>query len=130
MAKKIEAWTEHGPRIDLTAPMTEAEVIENIIAGTNQSKGSVLGTLSELDVQLEAGLKAGRIVHLPNGLHFEPVGKRDGSIEIRVRVGQDLVKRVNQDFRGQWINGENKGITEADVIRRWNVRHPDDPIET
>jgi hypothetical protein len=54
------------------------ELIENIVAATNQSKGSVLAVLSELDVQLESGLKSGRIVHLPNGTHFEPIGKKDG----------------------------------------------------
>jgi hypothetical protein len=59
-------------------------IIENIVAATNQSKGSVLAVLAELDVQIEAGLKAGRIVQLPNGTHFEPVGKKDGSVNIMV----------------------------------------------
>ena len=30
-------------------------IIENIVAATNQSKGSVLAVLAELDVQIEAG---------------------------------------------------------------------------
>jgi hypothetical protein len=59
-------------------------IIENIVAATNQSKGSVLAVLAELDVQIEAVLKAGRIVQLPNGTHFEPVGKKDGSVNIMV----------------------------------------------
>lgn len=59
MATKIEAWTAYGPRLELGQPMTSNELIENIVAATNQSRGSVL---AELDVQIEAGLKAGRIV--------------------------------------------------------------------
>jgi hypothetical protein len=86
MAKKIQVWAAYGPKITLGAPMTKSELIENIIAATNQSKGSVLAVLSELDVQIEAGLKAGRIVQLPNGTHFEPIGKKDGSVDIGVRV--------------------------------------------
>ena len=128
MAKKIQAWATYGPRIDLGNPMTEEEIIENIVAATNQSKGSVLAVLAELDVQLEAGLKAGRIVHLPNGTHFEPTGKKDGTININVRVQADLDNKVNSGFRGKWINAENIGKTEAEIVALWNKDHPNDLI--
>jgi len=128
MAKKIQAWATYGPRIDLGNPMTEEEIIENMVAATNQSKGSVLAVLAELDVQLEAGLKAGRIVHLPNGTHFEPTGKKDGTININVRVQADLDNKVNSGFRGKWINAENIGKTEAEIVALWNKDHPNDLI--
>ena len=128
MAKKIQAWATYGPRIDLGDPMTEEEIIENMVAATNQSKGSVLAVLAELDVQLEAGLKVGRIVHLPNGTHFEPTGKKDGTININVRVQADLDNKVNSGFRGKWINAENIGKTEAEIVALWNKDHPNDLI--
>jgi len=129
MAKKIQAWAAYGPKIKLGDPMTAEEIIENIIAATNQSRGSVLAMLAELDVQLESGLKAGRIVQLPNGTHFEPIGKKDGSIDIGVRINPDLDKRVNTGFRGNWVNPANIGKTEEDIIILWNEEHPDDLIE-
>ena len=131
MARNIQVWSTYGPKIVLGAPMTKNELIENIIAATNQSKGSVLAVLAELDVQLEAGLKAGRIVHLPNGTHFEPIGKKDGSVDIGVRVNPELDKLVNAGFRGKWVNSENIGKTEAEMIAIWNAAHPDDliPVE-
>ena len=128
MAKKIQAWTEFGPRLEPVAPMTAEEIIENIVAATNQGKGSVLAMLAELDVQSESGLKAGRIVQMPNGTHYRPVGKSDGSIDIGVRVNPDLDKHVNSDFRGKWRNAENIGKTEAEIIALWNQKHPDDLI--
>ncbi len=128
MAKKIQAWTEFGPRLEPVAPMTAEEIIENIVAATNQSKGSVLAMLAELDVQSESGLKAGRIVQMPNGTHYRPVGKSDGSVDINVRVNPDLDKQVNSGFRGQWRNAENIGKTEAEIIALWNQKHPDDLI--
>ena len=128
MAKKIQVWAAYGPKIDLGAPMKKEEIIENIVAATNQSKGSVLAVLAELDVQLEAGLKAGRIVQLPNGTHFEPIGKKDGSVDIGVRVNPELDKQVNAGFRGTWVNSVNIGKTEADMIEIWNENHPDDQI--
>lgn len=128
MAKKIQAWAAYGPKIALGDAMKKEELIENIIAATNQSRGSVLAVLSELDVQIEAGLKAGRIVQLPNGTHFEPIGKKDGSVDIGVRVNPDLDKKVNAGFRGTWVNSGNIGKTEAEIIALWNEEHPDDQI--
>jgi hypothetical protein len=109
--------------------MTQQEIIENVINATNQSRGSVLAVLAELDVQLEGGLKAGRIVRLPNGTHFEPIGKKNGSIDINVRVNPAVTKRVNTEFRGTWLNGENIGKTEDEMIALWNEKYPADPIE-
>ena len=128
MAKKIQAWTEFGPRLEPVAPMTAEEIIENIVAATNQSKGSVLAMLAELDVQSESGLKAGRIVQMPNGTHYRPIGKSDGSVDISVRVNPDLDNKVNSGFRGQWRNAENIGKTEAEIVALWNQKHPDDLI--
>jgi hypothetical protein len=128
MAKKIQAWAAYAPKITLGAPMTKDELIENIIAATNQSKGSVLAVLAELDVQIEAGLKSGRIVQMPNGTHFEPIGKKDGSINIGVRVNPDLDKKVNAGFRGKWVNSENIGKEEAEIVALWNAANPEDPI--
>ncbi len=129
MAQKIQAWSIYGPRLDLGKPLSQEEFIENIVAVTNQSKGSILAVLAEQDVQVEAALRSGRIVHLPNGMHLEPVGKRDGSIEIHVRVSPEMAKKVNLAFRGTWINAENIGKSEAEIMELWNAEHPEDPIE-
>ena len=128
MASKIQAWTQYGPRLNLADPMTSDEIIENLIQATNQSRGSILAILSELDVQTEAGLKAGRIVQLPNGTHYKPIGKRDGSIVVKVRVNPEVTKQVNVGFRGKWVNAENIGVEEAEIIAKWNADHPEDPI--
>ncbi len=85
--------------------------------------------LDELDAQTEIGLKEGRIVQLPNGTHFRPTGKKDGSIEVDVRVNPELVKKVSQNFRGKWRNADNIGKTEAEIIVMWNNLHPGDQIE-
>ena len=128
MAKKIQMWTKYGPRVALGTTMNPEEIIENVIGATNQSKGSVLAVLSELDVQILAGLKAGRIVRLPNGTRFEPVGKKDGSINIVVNVSNEVDTKVNALFKGKWINAERIGWSEEEMIEFWNTEHPEDPI--
>lgn len=129
MAKKIQAWATYGPRIQLGKPMTKEEIIENIVNATNQSRGSVLAVLAELDVQLENGLKSGRIVQMPNGTHFEPIGKKDGSIHIKTRLNPMVTRNVNAGFRGKWVNAQNIGKTQEEIFALWNADHPDDPLE-
>lgn len=129
MAKKIQAWATYGPRLEPASPMESEELIRNIIQATNQSRGSVLAVLSELDVQLENGLSAGRVVHMPNGTHFKPVGKKDGKIILKVRVNPDLTKQVNAQFIGKWRNAGHIGLTEAEIMAIWNEKHPNDLVE-
>ena len=129
MAKKIQAWRAYGPRLKLRDPITSTELTRSLIEHTNQTKGTVLGVLSELDVVIEEALKAGRPVRLPNGIIYTPVIKNDGSITIKVRVPRDMTKRVGAEFTGPIENRENIGIEEAEVIARWNAAHPTDLIE-
>ena len=129
MAKKIQAWTEFGPRLEPATPLTDKELIEQITVGSNESMSSTLAVLAFMDAVLEQALKSGRIVQLPNGTHFRPIGKKDGSIEITVRVNPELVRRVNADFRGKWVNAQNIGLNEAEIIALWNAAHPDNLIE-
>jgi hypothetical protein len=130
MAKRIEAWVEFGPRLVLNNAITPEGLIERIVMATSQSRGSVKAILDELDVQIEIGLKECHIVQLPNGTHFKPTGKRDGSIDVSVRVNPRMVRNINSSFRGTWRNAENIGKTEPEIIARWNAAHPENPIET
>jgi hypothetical protein len=116
MSELIKMWSKYGPRIVHGSPMKSDEVIENVIAVTNQSKGSLLAVLSELDVQILAGLKA------------EPVGDKDGNIHIRVTVSPEMEKTVNSSFRGKWANAENIGKSEEEMIEYWNGKNPETPF--
>ena len=129
MAKKIQMWRELGPQLAPATAVQAEEIIEDLVATTNQTRGSILAVLSELDTVIEKALKAGRRVKLPNGPVFRPVGKKDGSIVIRAQFGKRVTQRVNAEQRAQWINADNIGKSEAEMIALWNEQHPDDPIE-
>ncbi len=129
MAKKIQMWHKLGPKLAPTDPVEAEEVIELLVETTNQTRGSLLAILSELDVILERSLKAGRSVKLPNGTIFRPVGKKDGSISVKSRFSTRMSKSIDAEKRAEWINAENIGKTEAEMIVIWNELYPDDPIE-
>ncbi len=130
MAKKIQAWTEFGPRLEPATPLSGDELVEQLTEGTNESLSSLLASLAALDRAIEQALKSGRIVHLPNGTHFKPTGKKDGSIEVNVRVTPAMVRRINAEFRGVWRNAENFGASQDEIIAQWNAAHPDDLVES
>jgi hypothetical protein len=50
-------------------------------------------------------------------------------VAIKVRVNPDLRKRINAGFRGKWINSENIGKSEEEIIALWNEAYPEDPVE-
>jgi hypothetical protein len=129
MIKNIKMWRELGPRLAPAPAMEAEEIIEQVVATTNQTRGSILAALAELDTAIERALKAGRRVKMPNGMVYRPVGKKDGSIDVKVYVSPRMEKSVNAEKRARWINAENVGKSEAEMIAIWNELHPDDPIE-
>lgn len=42
MAAKIKMWQELGPKLASATPMESEEIIEELIAATNQTRGSIL----------------------------------------------------------------------------------------
>jgi hypothetical protein len=129
MAKKIQAYSEFGPRLEPATPLSGDELIEQITEGSNESMSSVLAVLSALDRAMEQALKTGRIVQLPNGTHYRPIGKQDGTIKIKVRVNPFVIRDVNDNYRGEWRNAENIGASTDELVALWNEAHPDDPVE-
>lgn len=129
MAKRIQMWKELGPQIESGSPMDPEEVIEELIGTTNQTKGSLLGLLAELDRVTVKALRFGRRVKLPNGLRFRPVGKRDGSIVIKIEYGVRIKENVNTNPHVKWKNAKNIGLSDEEMVALWNELYPDDPIE-
>ncbi len=129
MAKKIKMWQELGPRLAPVPALEAEEIIEELIATTNQTRGSILAIMAELDVSLERAFKAGRRVHMPNGMIFRPVGKKDGSIIVKGYISSRMARSIKAEKRAKWINAENIGKSEPEMIVIWNELHPDDPIE-
>ena len=128
MAHKVQASATYGPRILSSTTMEADEFVEQLVNSTNQSRGSLLAMLAEMDAISEIALKNGRIVKLPNGMTLRPVMKRNGQIQILVHVNRSLTRRVNGGFRGKVVNAENIGRSEGELIQLWNENHPDDPI--
>ncbi len=128
MAKKIQMWAELGPKLAKADPITGEDIVEQLVQATNQTRGSILAVLSELDEVILQGLRNGRIVQLPNGTHYQPYGKKDGSIKVRVHLNKRMKGQISAQ-RAKWQNAANINKSEEEMIALWNEAHPDDPIE-
>ncbi len=129
MAKKIKMWRILGPRLASATPMEAEDVVEELVEATNESRGSLLSTLSELDVITERALKNGRIVRLPNGTTYRPRCDKDGNIKVSVTLSRRVFTNINAGFRGAYINAANLGKSEQEMINLRNETYPDDLIE-
>jgi hypothetical protein len=128
MAYHIQAWKKHGPRVVNPKTMESKEFINRLTRGVNQTKGTTLSFLAELDDILVESLQIGRGVKLPNGWTISVSGKKDGTVEINVSVGKEMQDRVNADFNGEWINAQNIGKTNEEICGIWNEDNPNDQI--
>jgi hypothetical protein len=128
MAHKIQAWREFGPRLVAIVPMEVKEFINRLTRGVNQTKGTTISYMAEMDDILVETLCTGRTAKLPNGWTVRAIGKKDGTVDIKVSVGKEMLERVNRDFVGQWHNAQNFNKNEAEIVALWNEAHPEDPI--
>jgi hypothetical protein len=75
MAKKIQMWKELGPQLAPATPVEPEEVVEELVLTTNQTRGSLLAVLSELDtVLLSAQGRAAR--QAAQRHHLSPGGQK------------------------------------------------------
>ncbi len=57
------------------------------------------------------------------------MGKKDSSLSIKTRSSSRMSKSISIGQSAKWINAENIGKTEEEMIVIWNELYPDDPID-
>ena len=60
---------------------------------------------------------------------MEPEGE-DRRLPLRPPHQPLVLRDVNDNFRGEWYNTENIGVSIEELIAQWNEAHPDDPVES
>ena len=129
MARKIQAFTAYGPRIDLIDAADPDRFMGLITQRTTLSTG-VVKNVQESEVETLTGLlKEGRPVHTGVAI-FTPSIDLEGNIDISVRVDKRILSALNSNsgFSGKLINSENVGKTSDELAALWNADHPEDLI--
>ncbi len=130
MAKRIQAISAYRPRIDLGESVTEDELSTYIARGTALNAGEIQNVLKELNEALIFFARRGSPVKISGLGTFLPTIKIDGRFKLGLRLDRNLHHGLNAKGASYTvINQPNIGITQADMIARWDAEHPDDPIE-
>ena len=53
---------------------------------------------------------------------------KDKQLKAVYRASKAVASRLADDFRGEFVNGENAGLDEAGYARRWLELHPEDTV--
>jgi hypothetical protein len=130
VAKRIQAIAAYRPRIDLGESVTEEELSTYIARGTALNAGEIQNVLKELHEALIFFARRGSPVKISGLGTFLPAIKIDGRFKLGLRLDRKLHYGLNAEGASCTVlNQPNIGITQADMIARWDAEHPDDPIE-
>jgi nucleoid DNA-binding protein len=129
VAKRIQAIAAYRPRIDLGESVTEEELSTYIARGTALNAGEIQNVLKELNEALIFFARRGSPVKISGLGTFLPTLKTNGRFKLGLRLDRKLHHGINAEGAScTIINQPNIGMTQADMIARWDGEHPDDPI--
>ncbi len=130
MARRINAISSYRPRIKLGKAVSTERYMELLTRRTTLSAG-VVKNVQESEVETLIGLLLdGCPVHTGIAI-YTPTIDLDGNFAIKVKVDKRMPRAMNAEdaFRGHVHNAENIGQSGDELVGRWNVEHPDDPVE-
>jgi len=57
---------------------------------------------------------------------FYTSSDKDKNLRTTYRASKSINRELAQDFRGEFLNGENAGLDDEGFARRWLELHPED----
>lgn len=132
MADRIKAIKAYTPKLRQMETVQMERLVEYIAARTNFNEGAIINVLTELrDAVSFFGLSA-QAVKLKGLGTFTPTIDLDGNIDVSYRADKWLKNKLNRPdaLQGKIENLDMIGKTASDLVERWNLEHPDDPIES
>jgi len=130
MAKRSHVMQRYTPRIKLDIPVKMNEVADYIESRASLNSGTIKNVIDELAASIVHFSHIRQPIKLDGLGIFRPVMARDGSIRISFVADQELLKRIKKaGIHGPIENKEFIGISEDELIAKWNEENPGDPVE-
>lgn len=130
MAHRIQVISLYRPRIEQGNTVQKPELLRRITHATGLVEGALDYSLKELRDQIIEITRSGRAVKVEGLGTWTPNIGMDGSFDIQYRADTALVNGLNVPgtFTGTIRNRENIGKTGEDLVEKWNLENPDDPV--
>ena len=130
MASRIKAIGTYRPRIEQGNTVQRAELIRALSRATGLVEGSIDQVIKELRDQIIEFNRAGRAVKVDGLGTYSPNISLDGTLDLQYRADTAFANGLNIPgiFTGTILNRENIGKTGEELVAKWNMQYPDDPI--
>jgi hypothetical protein len=130
MASRIKAIGAYRPRVEQGNTVQKPELIRALSRATGLVEGSIDQVIKELRDQIIEFNRAGRAVKVEGLETYAPNLSLDGTLDLNYRADSVFGNALNIPgiFTGTILNRENIGKTGDELIEKWNIEHPEDPV--
>ena len=131
MAKAVQAVQAYSPRLKLSKPIKIGDVAKFIAGRASLNEGTIINVLMEFQNSIIHYCNMGNPLNLEGLGIFSPGINKDGEVRVNYRPDKTLLFRLKKEeqYIGKVKNKDMIGKTREDYILRWNLEHPDDPID-
>ncbi len=131
MATTIQAVTRYRPRLIAYRTVGLGLLGARMANGTLVTAPIVRLVLSALHVQIVYALLEGYAVKLPGLGRIALELRADGTVRPVMRFDKTFRSAIADlsDYSGKIQQRENIGLTAAEMVAKWNVAHPTDPVQ-
>ena len=130
MAKKITAIRKYRPEIKRMRTMQTETLMEHLVQRTALSQGAVLQVVYELRDELLMAHRKGQAVKIEGLGTFTPTIRANGQLDVLFRPDPRLLRDLNnKTLYANILNKDSIGKSADELVARWNMEHPDDPVE-
>jgi hypothetical protein len=130
MASVLQAVTKLRPRLKLGQPIVSAQLADHVARRARVSPYLVSCLFEVAGEAIALHLVSGHAVGIGGVGWFRPEIRADGRLRVVFRPEPALAQRLNAPgaYRGAVENAACVGLSRDELVARWNVDHPDDPV--
>jgi len=130
MAPRIKAVNAYRPRIEQGNTVQKPELVRALSRATGLVEGSIDQSIKELRDQIIEFNRSGRAVKVDGLGTFSPNIDLNGSLSISFRADPVFANGLNVPgiFTGTILNREHIGYSSNDLVEKWNLENPGDPV--
>jgi hypothetical protein len=131
MAEQIQAIRAYSPRIKPGITVTMQRLVRFVSSRSGLNEGIVMNVLLELRDTIAHHSMVGEAVKLDGLGTFTPSVDLAGTFKMTYRADRWLKGMLNvpHAYLGDMENKDMIGKTIDELVARWNLEHPGDPIK-
>lgn len=126
--KLISVISKLRPRIDRGQSVEFEEIAAEIAEQSGFDRGDALNFAHKFSSRMEHHLMRGRNVKMGDMGTFYVETDKNKKLRVAYRATRAFLKRLQNEFKGSFVNGENAGLEDAGWAQTWLKDNPEDVV--